>query len=211
MALSTALNTELEKDVATTFWAVECLHPFGTFRLIDTPGIITIGGQVYTGYSDTIGSLGAVDVDEEGAGDEAPTATFTINPINAATGVSLCTSNAQGAGVIIRWGAVNPSTGVIIDYQGEYRGSIDVPTLNENGSVTFECDSAFASFFEANQGQRISQAFLETISSGDKAFQYVVDVANPVPIGRPGARPSLSTPTVINTNVFRTTGPRSGV
>ncbi len=193
MAFDIALDAALSGVVTHPFWAIEVFHPLKTFRLLDGLGVLNIGGQDYVGYDPGIGSLAFINLDSEGVGDEASGMTFGINPDNAAIGVSLCVASAQFARVVVRMGAFNPQTGQVVGTpEVQFDGLINVPILTEVGSVTVECVSAFEMFFEADQGQRISHSFLQAISPGDLAFQYVVDVPLTMPWGRPGARPQLT-------------------
>src|SRR5690606_9591454 len=94
------------------------------------------------------------------------------------------------------WGAYNPATGLIVGAPYVYfTGEIDVPTWNVgddiSGAASFACVSAFETFFEVNQGQRLSHTFLQSISPGDLGMEYVTNVAINYPWGRSGQRPRL--------------------
>ncbi|ADU12041.1 hypothetical protein [Asticcacaulis excentricus] len=195
MAIDPVLRTALSGPVAHPFKAVEVIHPYKTFRLLDGLGFLNIGGNVYVGHDPDIGGLSSLRFSEEGAGEEAPDFQFGIAAINETVAIALCQPSAQGSIVKAMWGAFDPATGLVVGAPYvQFVGRIDVPTRGVlmGDAVSFECVSGFDAFFEIDQGRRLSFAFHNSIFPGDVFLQYVVDVGISTPWGRAGTRPALT-------------------
>lgn len=195
MSYDPILRAGLAAPTTTLVLGVEILHPYRTIRLVDG-GFVTFEGHQYISDDPDVGSLGGIEGLTEGVGEEAPAIGIAINQANPAVAVELCKPNAQGAPVRCWLGVVNQTTGLLVGQPWVwFVGEIDVPTLGvggESGNVTFECVSVFERFFETDEGARMSATFLRSIFPDDAGFDYITDVAQSMPWGKDGARPSLS-------------------
>lgn len=205
MTYDPTLKTAMSAPVVTVVCGVEILHPYRAIRLIDSLGVLTLGGQTYVGNDPDVGSIGGFEALTEGVGEEAPAMGIVLHQVNQAVAIELCQASAQGAAVKCWFGSVNQMTGQLIGQPLVwFAGEIDVPTLGvggESGSVSFECVSVFERFFETDEGARMSSTFLRSIFPGDAGFDYITDVSQSMPWGRDGTRPALSSGEATTTRI----------
>lgn len=179
MALPALLLAAMQSPWAAVFIAVEIALPSGTVRLIDGASEVVFGGNTFKGNNATYGTLNAVEDVEELIGAEAPRVRIVINPTDDAA-VALWTAvNAQLSTVKIWWGAVDLSTGAVIDTDFIFNGRLDTARImGTSGSRTVELDvgSAWEYLFQAEEGQKLNDSFHQTCYPGELMFQYVTGV-----------------------------------
>jgi hypothetical protein len=184
-------------QVTGAFTAVYIEHPLSTIALLDGDGFLTFSSQTFLGRDPNVGSLGAVNI-EEGASDQAPTASITILPKGITVLPSYAGPLAQGAPVRIFFGEYNPATGLVVGTPMlKFIGRVDVPdiargTANEGvTALTFNCISAWENLLVTNDGARLSDAFQKSVHPGDKGCEYMTAVLDKMPWGIDGVRPPI--------------------
>lgn len=182
--LTPAMDSELAKSYFTAFGAVTISLPSYTIRIIDGSGVVSYGGNTFTGGDATYGTLDSIDDLTDGGSDEAPAIRLTFHPAGDAAAADLAKPTYQGSPVIIEMGLVNPNTGQVIpDPYLLFLGELDVPKLRVGRNsrlLEFEVVSAFERFFEVDDGARLSDSFHKTIWPGELGLQHVTGVEGAV-------------------------------
>ena len=186
--LSGALETALGELAPRVFIAVKITLPDATvIRLLDGAGMVTIDGAPYLGRDDTYGILGSIEGVTDGLGDELPSLAVTLMPPTNAATATIAAPSVQGAEVIAMFGAVNPTTGGAIGTPYTFfAGVVDQAVLSvgkNSRSLQIECVSALEVFFEDDEGVRLTDAFHQSVWSGELGFELITAMNEPVPWG----------------------------
>jgi hypothetical protein len=187
-ALSGALETALDGLAPRVFIAVKITLPDATvIRLLDGAGMVVIDGATYLGRDDTYGVLGSIEGVTDGLGDELPSLAVTLLPPTNVATAAIAAPSVQGSEVIAMFGAVNPSTGASIGTPYTFfAGVVDQAVLSvgkNSRSLQIECVSALEVFFEDDEGVRLTDAFHQSVWSGELGFELITAMNEPVPWG----------------------------
>lgn len=173
---SPALETELSKDNVLVFGAMKAALPGYTLCLLDGAGEASFGGDTYRGEDDIFGTWANVEGLEDGVGDQVPDFTVMMHPKDGATAAQLASPAHQGAIVSIFIGAIDKTSGAVIDPYPFVVGEIDVPVLATGRRtlvVDFDCISAMERFFERDDAARLDGATHKAIFASETAFDNV--------------------------------------
>lgn len=195
--LSTGLDTELAKPAALVFGAVEILLPGYSLRLVDGAGHCVIGGNAYVGRDATYGVLGAVESMSDGVDNSAPMVRITLLPPSNTATATLADPAAQGSKVTIWFGAIDPSTGLVIadpDLIGVYELDVPIVEVKRNSrALQYDCVSAFERMFDQDEGVKLNGPWHASIWPGELGLQYTTSVLQQLPWGQDAPRPVLIT------------------
>lgn len=186
--LSGSLETALDGLAPRVFIAVKITLPDATvIRLLDGAGMVVIDGATYLGRDDTYGSLGSIEGVTDGLGDELPSLAVTLLPPTNVATAAVAAPSVQGSEVIAMFGAVDPVTGLAIgDPYVFFAGQVDQAVLavgKNTRSLQIECVSALEVFFEDDEGVRLTDAFHQSVWSGELGFGLITEMNEPVPWG----------------------------
>jgi hypothetical protein len=174
-----------QRASATGFFEIDL--PSGTRRLLLGSGEVAYGGNTFKGYDSTIGSIGSGDPLREDASGQAPNTTLTITVAGTA-------DKSEIAGAAIQLSPIKISLAALALDGSSHLIAIPDPELLFNGfidqavsdidkqkdDVTYTIISAFDYFFEDSEGQRLSDAFHESVWSGEKGLANVTGVTKKV-------------------------------
>jgi len=170
------LKTELATASPTTFTAVSIALPGGTIRLV-SGGTVVIGGNTYSAYSSTYGSLSMVPAIGDGADGSVSRATITLLPASGTAIADLTATNAQGSVVVIYQGAINEATGAVIGTaETLFTGELDnCLFLGGPGgwSLEIECGTEEGRLLEPNEEWVLSDAFHKVVWPGELGMENV--------------------------------------
>lgn len=179
-ALSAGLETALQSDRPIVFGAVRLALPGATLRLLDGSGVVTFGGETYTGEDASFGVLSTISSLTDGMGDEAPAFDITIIPPNDTAAGTLAAATMQGAAVQLFLGAIDRATGLPLgDPYLVFSGEIDVPVISsgpEGREVEYQVVSVMERLFDEDEGAKLSDAFHQSIWPGETAFFDVTGI-----------------------------------
>jgi hypothetical protein len=183
--------------VVFPFAALEIAFPAGALRLCAAGVPVTFGGKTFLPEDALYGSWASLEGLGEDVGVSAP---GLVIGVNAPSGGALAALNdplAQGAELSIWWGFVNPATGLVIpDPELAFSGFFDRGrmSLGANSRVLeLEIVSAWERLFADNEGQRLNDAWLQSIFPGDLGLEFVTGVDQQLPWGGDGPRPQFVT------------------
>lgn len=195
MALNASLDAALKGAAPLVCLLVSIALPGRTIRVVDGAGQVVHDGHTYNGDDAVYGVLDAVEAVSEQVGTEAPKIRFTFLPASLPALAEITAPSNQGAEVILRFGAVNPATGLII---GEpellFLGELDTASVDASETstvITFDVASAWERLFEQSEGQRLNNPFHQSIWPGEKGFEFVTQIQREEPWGYDGPRPNI--------------------
>ena len=179
-ALSAGLEAALNTDLPIVFGAVRIALPGYTLRLLDGSGVVTFGGETFTGEDATFGVLSTISGLTDGVGDEAPAFDITIIPPNDTAAATLAAATMQGAGVRLFRGAIDRATGLPLgDPYLVFSGEINVPVISsgpQGRSVEYQVVSVMERLFQEDEGAKLSDAFHQSIWPGETSFFDVTGI-----------------------------------
>lgn len=177
MSFDATLKTALEQPSPLIFYAVEIVLSSGTIRLLDGPGMATISGNSFTGYSSTWGTIANIDSFTDGIGAEAPTVTISFLPASLTAMNDLMDPAEQGASVKVWFGALNRSTGAVEGTPDlQFIGELDTTMLKVGQNyrvVVMECASVFERFFANVEGIGLNDATHQARFPGELGLEFV--------------------------------------
>jgi hypothetical protein len=185
--LSPALATALAGDRPLVFGAVRLSLPGGVVRLLDGAGVLTIGGETYTGRDAQWGVLDTIKGLGDSTADSAPLVSLGLIPSTTLALSTMLDPAMQGSSVLIMIGVANPATGAVIDTYTLFSGQLDVPTVTWGANdrrVEFKCSSIAERLFAVEEGRRLSDAFHQSVWPGELGLAFVTGVENNVPWGQ---------------------------
>jgi hypothetical protein len=163
------------------FAAIAMDLPARNVRLLAHAGHVEFGGDEYLPEDPVIGVFSAIEDMTDGIGSEAPSIMLTFMPPTDAAAADLSSPALQGSPVRIYLGAVDPTTGAVIDVVKLRDGLLDVPTikLNRQGrTVDYEVTSVFEDFMVADDGANLSDGFHQYLWPGELGCVFLTYVAH---------------------------------
>jgi hypothetical protein len=190
------METALAADTPLVFGAVQVDLPSYTLRLLDGAGQLTFNGGTFLGRDPTFGVLAAVEVSEDGMGDEAPDGSLTLHPSSAAAAATLAAPAMQGSRVRMWLGAVDRATGAVIaDPYLLTTLELDQPILSAGKGVRtleYECVSPWDRLFDNDEGFRLSDANHKRVWSGEEGLEHMSGLVKKIYWGVAGPRGAAS-------------------
>ena len=183
MSADPALTAALSADGAWPFAALRIALPTATIRLLDGSSALAIDGEDYAGIDEDFGVVLGIEAPDDNLGDEAPELRIVMQPSDVAAMTTLAHASMQGSEVMLMIGCVNPATGQPIgEPEVPFLGEVDVPQLSiEAGTrqIEFRCVSVHERLFEVDEGERISDAFHQSICPGELGFSMLPTLLDP--------------------------------
>ena len=141
------------------------------------------------GVLDTINGLA------DTSGNQAPLLTLGLIPASTLGLAAMLDPANQGARVRVLTGAADMTSGRSIGEPYEmFTGELDVPTskwgMNDR-RVEFRVTSIVERCFANDEGQRLTDAFHQSVWPGEKGLGFVLDVETWVPWGQEFKAPSM--------------------
>lgn len=192
---SPALHAALIAPVVHVFFAVEAIAPTFTLRLIDGASEVTfpvpdpetgeLENQTFKGSDETLGALGALETITEGLGNQAPRLRLYLRPPSLAAAATLMAPTNQGARVRMWFGALDLTTGAVIDPEEVFTGEVDVPryTGGRERRVEWSVFSAWEYLFTDGEGERLNHAQHIKAFPGEMGLEWVSDIERQLPWG----------------------------
>lgn len=145
-------------------------------------GFAVWDGQTYDSEDVTYGVLGAVGEIEDGADGQASVCDLTI--LCDATAMALWIDPAeQGALVTVHLGALDRASGLL---EGApellFRGELDQPRIGigPSQSLIYDCITEEARMLEANEEQRLTDSFHQSVWTGELGYDKVTELEQTV-------------------------------
>ncbi|QBX38676.1 DUF2163 domain-containing protein [Brevundimonas sp. S30B] len=195
MPLNASLDAALKGAAPLVCLLLKIELPDHTIRITDGAGQVVFGGETYSGEDAVYGTLDQVETVAEQIGTEAPKVRFGFLPASLAALASITNPANQGAPVSLWFAAVNPSTGLLIgDPELLFLGELDTAdTETSEGStlITFDVASAWERLFDASEGQRLNNTFIQSVWPGARGAEFVSQVQRDLPWGYDAPRPAV--------------------
>ncbi|RZJ01812.1 MAG: hypothetical protein EON90_02045 [Brevundimonas sp.] len=175
------LILSLEGAAPTPILLVTVTLNSATVRWTDG-GFAIWDGQTYESEDAIYGVLGAVGEIEDGADGQATVCDLTILCDQAALLLWIDPAE-QGSLVTVHVGSMNRPTGLLI---GEpellFRGELDQPRLGvgPSQSLIYDCITEEARMLEANEEQRLTDSFHQSVWPGELGYDKVTDLEQKV-------------------------------
>ena len=187
MPLDPATEAALDQATVTIAGLVEMILPGYTLRLCDGSAVINFGGSLYPGSDDRFGSLAAISPVSSGEGNAAPALDFTFIPASSAAVADLSSPTFQGSRVRVWLAVIDPATGLVVGAaERVFFGLIDTTELvigRGSRELNMQCVSGFERMFANSEGQRLADAFHQSIWPGELGLSNVTGVTKNVPWG----------------------------
>lgn len=195
MALDASLDTALKGAAPLVCLLVRMDLPGHTIRVVDGAGQVSFDSATWLGEDSVYGVLDGIETLSEQVGTEAPMVRLTFLPADLSALASLTAPANQGSEARIWLGAVNPATGLIIGtpellFYGEL-DTADADVSAERTVITFQVASAWERLFEANEGHRLNNAFIQSIYPGALGASFVISIQRDLPWGYDAPRPAV--------------------
>ncbi len=195
MALDSTLDTALRGAAPLVVHLVKIALPAGTIRVLDGAGTLTHNAETYTGEDAVFGVLDGLEAIGEQVGTEAPAMRLTFLPATLSALSQLTDPANQGSAVSVWFGAVDPATGLLLGtpetlFVGEL-DTADVEVSTSRTVISFNVASAWERLFAVNEGQRLNNAFIQSLYSGALGASFVIAVQRDLPWGYDAPRPGV--------------------
>lgn len=137
-------------------------------------GFVRWEGQTYRARDPRYGVLESIGEITDGVGDDASPVEIGVIPPTLASLEDLIAVDAQGGVVSIHLGAVDEATGLLIGAPYRlHRGRLDRPIVGIGAmTLTYEVLTAEALGLEANEDQRLSDAFHQSVWPGERGYEH---------------------------------------
>lgn len=194
MALDASLNTALQGAAPLVCLLLKIELPGGDILLIDGAGEVVFNAETYLGLDDVYGVLDSIETLSEQVGTEAPMVRLTFLPASVNALADITDPANQGAAVHIWFGAIGTDGLLIGEPELMFLGEIDtadVEVSTERTVVSFNVASAWERLFDANEGQRLNNAFIQSNYPGALGASFVISIQRSLPWGYDGARPAV--------------------
>ncbi|MFZ4605149.1 MAG: hypothetical protein ACOYM5_02725 [Caulobacter sp.] len=184
MPLTTGAETSLNGDGAIMAVLVEIVLPDKTLRLLDGPGVLTFGGQTFSGDDADYGSIADLGAVEDGQLSEAARWSVFLTPKGDAALALLLDPAVQNSAVTGWEVSIDPVTGQpVVEPDPMFVGFIDVPTLSfedDGPQVELDCYGYLERFFAQNEGARLTSAHHQRSYPSDLGFDFIATDYNGV-------------------------------
>ncbi|WP_433935118.1 hypothetical protein [Brevundimonas diminuta] len=137
-------------------------------------GFVRWDGETYRARDERYGVLESIGEITDGVGDDASPVEIGVIPPTLASLEDLIAVDAQGGVVSIHLGAVDEATGLLIGAPYRlHRGRLDRPIVGIGAmTLTYEVLTAEALGLEANEDQRLSDAFHQSVWPGERGYEH---------------------------------------
>jgi hypothetical protein len=195
MALDASLDAALKGAAPLVCLLVRVDLPEHTIRVVDGAGEVVFDSAVWRGEDSIYGVLDSIDTLSEQVGTEAPMVRLTFLPADLAALANLTDPTNQGSEVHVWLGAVDPASGAIIGapellFFGVLDAA-DAEVSTERTVIMLDVASAWERLFETNEGQRLNNAFIQSIYPGALGASYVISIQRDLPWGYDAPRPAV--------------------
>jgi hypothetical protein len=169
--LSAGLISAVEADEMLPFYALELAFDSGTLRFWTGIGDKTIDGATYTGTGRLL-DIGDV---AEAADMSAQNLTVSMAGLDASIISLALTENYQGRQARLLFGAMNLTTGAVIDFVEVFAGLMDVMTIQhsaQTATISLSIESKLVVMQRPNM-RRYTSANHKLRHPGDTFFDFV--------------------------------------
>ena len=194
MSLDSSLDAALKGAAPLVCLLLKIELPGHTIRLVDGAGEVAFDAETYLGEDDVYGVLDNIETLSEQVGTEAPLVRLTFLPATVDALGDLTNPANQGAAVQIWFGAIGTNGALIGEPESLFIGELDTADAEvstERTVVAFNVASAWERLFDLGEGQRLNNAFIQSIYPGAKGAEFVIAIQRSLPWGYDGPRPAV--------------------
>lgn len=194
MALDASLDAALKGAAPLVCLLVKIELDGHTIHALDGAGQVVYDGATYTGEDAVYGAFDSVETVSEQVGTEAPAVRFTFLPATLTALADLTAPVNQGSPVSVWFGAVDSAGLVIGTPELLFYGELDTAEVDVGGETTvinFNVASAWERLFDPSEGQRLNNAFIQSIYTGALGASFVISVQRDLPWGYDAPRPKV--------------------
>lgn len=195
MALDASMDAALKGAAPLVCLMVKMELPGHTITALDGAGQVAFDGETYAGEDAIYGVLDAIETVTEQVGTEAPMVRLTFLPASLQAMADITAPANQGAPVQIWFGVVDPDSGLLItEPEALFIGELDtadVEAAADRTVISFNVASAWERLFDVGEGQRLNNAFIQSIYPGARGAEYVIAIQRDLPWGYDGPRPAV--------------------
>lgn len=186
--LSPALASALAGDRPLMVGTVEINLPGYDLCLLDGAAEVMIAGKKFVGRDPIYGALDTIQGLSDTTGDQAQTLTIGLIPAGDTALGLLLDPAAQGSLVTVGINVVDPATGLpVSDTYVLCRAELNVPTVTwgqNNRRLEYKCYTVSERLFATEEGNRLSDAFHQSVWPGETGLFAVTGVEVYVPWGQ---------------------------
>lgn len=195
MALDSSLDAALKGAAPLIVLLVRVDLPDHTIRVVDGAGQVVFDGATWLGEDGVYGVLDGIETLTEQVGTEAPMVRLTFLPADLAALAALTAPANQGSTVRIWLGAVDAATGALTGapellFYGEL-DTADADVSESRTVISLNVASAWERLFDANEGHRLNNAFIQSIYPGALGASFVIAIQRDLPWGYDAPRPAV--------------------
>jgi hypothetical protein len=192
MPLHPATEAALSEPVVTIAGLIEMVLPGYTLRVCDGSGVVPAGawaggGAPFEGSDDRFGVLSAISPITSGEGNAAPALDFSFLPASTAAAADLSSPAFQGSRDRVWLAVIDRATGLVIgNPERVFFGLIDTTELvlgRNSRELNIQCVSGFERMFANNEGQRLADAYHQSIWPGELGLANATGVTKNSPWG----------------------------
>lgn len=194
MALDASLDTALKGAAPLVCLLLKTELPGHTITVLDGAGEVVFNAETYTGSDSVYGTLDGVETVTEQVGTEAPMLRLTFLPATLAALADITAPANQGSPVSVWFGAISPAGLLIGEPEPLFIGEMDTADVDAGGPSTviaINVASAWERLFDLGEGQRLNNAFIQSIYSGAKGAEFVIAIQRDLPWGYDAPRPAV--------------------
>lgn len=195
MALDASLDAALKGAAPLVCLMLKVELADHTITVLDGSGEAAFGGDTYTGEDAVFGVWDTSEPIVEQVGTEAPIVRLRFIPSSLAALASLTNPANQGARIWIWLGAIDPAAGSLTGtpepmFFGEF-DTADVEADSGRTVIDIQGASAWERLFEANEGHRLNNAFIQSVYPGALGASFVISIQRDLPWGYDAPRPAV--------------------
>lgn len=195
MPLNAFLDAALKGAAPLVCLLLKVELPGHTITVLDSAGQVAFGGETYTGADTVYGTLNGIETVTEQTGTEAPMIRLTFLPASLTALAALTNPANQGSPVQVWLGAIDEATGLMIgEPEALFIGEVDTADVEIGAQTTvisINAASAWERLFDVGEGQRLNNAFIQSIYPGALGAQFVIAIQRDLPWGYDGPRPAV--------------------
>lgn len=181
MALPISLQNATNSDVLTTFEVVQFAFPTSTVNLLAGAGEVTfdVDGSptTFVGQDPIFGHLAAIGQVSMSMEASAPAWKVELNTPTTEATTFLTQPEIQGSIVRLWWGALDPTTGLVIGVFPLWKGRFDTATINlgqNSQRVEIDVTTPSEALFATSEGERLTVAWQQLHFPGARGLEWNV-------------------------------------
>ena len=167
-------------------YACEIAFPGHTLRYVEA-GEFVFNGDVFTSYDSVFGKVDSFEDIVSGLADSAPIFEMDFTPPDATAAADLSSPDFQGSVIKVYKWAYDRETGLVQTSETKFTGVVDTSTISgdiRQFTVTMTFVTEIQKFFNTDKGNRLNDAFHQSIFPGELGLQHTTGTTIPQPWGQ---------------------------